>query len=328
MGNHVTDDPSQMGSADMSTIVFVHGIAQEQLAADVLESQWLPAIAGGVRNHGHPELADRLWRHTVPGDITARMAFYGHHFIDEDAQGPPDPSALDPAAAELAERLADAWLRNARDHAADLRDRAEATRQLAELHDPHDAQGPRSGLRPVMNGLARLRWFAPFGVGLAGRFVARALAQVSRYLTDDALRCKVQDHVLVHIGADTRLVIGHSLGSVVAYEAMHRSNHPAALLTLGSPLGLRTIVYERLRPRPPHVPPAVGRWDNLVDRDDLVAAHIDLGPFFPPAPNRTVIPVTATPVDNGSKPHDATHYLTKKATGEIVSEILVAGRPG
>ena len=216
----------------MSTIVLVHGIAQEHLAADLLESQWLPALAGGVRNHGNPELADRLWRHTAPGDITTRMAYYGHHFLDDQAQGPTDPAQLDPAAAELADQLGAAWLHTATAHADDTRDQATAARELAHLTDPAaPAQGPRAALRPVMNTLARLRWFAPTGMGLAGRFVYQALSQVSRYLTDPTLRTDAQNLVLAHIGPDTRLVIGHSLGSVVAYEALHRTHHPAALLT-------------------------------------------------------------------------------------------------
>jgi hypothetical protein len=307
----------------MSTIVLVHGIAQEQFAADTLESHWLPALAGGVRNHGNPDLADRLWRHTAPGDITARMAYYGHHFLHDQAQGPSTPSELDPAETELAEQLATAWLHTAAEHASDTRDRAEASRRLAELGDePDDAQGLRAAVRPAMTGVARLRWFAPMGLGLAGRFVYHALSQVSRYLTNDTIRRDAQDLVLAHIHPDTRLVIGHSLGSVIAYEALHRTARPTALLTLGSPLGLRNVIYERLRPQPPRVPPTVTRWDNLVDRDDLVASHLDLRPYFPPAAGATVVPVTPVPLDNGSKPHDATHYLTKRVTGRIVTEAL------
>jgi hypothetical protein len=308
----------------MSTIVLVHGIAQEQLAADTLESAWLPALAGGVRNHGQPELADRLWRHSAPGDITVRMAYYGQYFLDHDAQGPAGPVELDQAETELAEQLAAAWLSSAATAARDARDRAEATRHLAALTDPRDdTQGPHAALRPAINGLTRLRWFAPFGMGLAGRFVSRALTQVTRYLSNDTIRAGAQDLVLDQIGPDTRLVIGHSLGSVVAYEALHRTKHPVALLTLGSPLGLRTVIYDRLLPAPPHVPPAVTRWDNLVDRDDLVAAHLDLQPYFPPAPGHTVQPVTPTSLDNGSQPHDATHYLTKRTTGRIITEALM-----
>jgi hypothetical protein len=321
--------PLKSSGQRMSTIVLVHGIAQEQLAADTLESQWLPALAGGVRNHGNAMLADRLWRDAAAGDLTVRMAYYGNHFINKEAQGAADsgPDDLDPAATEIAEKLADVWLHTAAQRAGDARDQAEASRRLAELTNPAPgAQGPRAAVRPAMNGLARLRWFAPFGMGLAGRFVYRALSQVSRYLTDETIRSDAQDQVLALIGPDTRLVIGHSLGSVVAYEALHHAQHPVALITLGSPLGLRNVIYERLRPQPTHVPAAVTRWDNLVDHDDLVAAHLDLQPYFPPASGATVVPVTVAAVDNGSKPHDATHYLTKRVTGRIVTETLTTQR--
>jgi hypothetical protein len=70
------------------------------------------------------------------------------------------------------------------------------------------------------------------------------------------------------------------------------------------------------------VPGPVSRWDNLADVDDLVAAQLDLEPYFPPGPESTVIPITSLGVDNGSKPHDPRHYLTKSVTGRIVAESL------
>jgi hypothetical protein len=147
-------------------------------------------------------------------------------------------------------------------------------------------------------------------------------------LTDDEIRAYAQDQVLQWIGPDTRLVIGHSLGSVAAYEAVHRAyekqllnDQTLTLMTLGSPLGLQGIVYNRLRPQPPHVPPAANRWENLAAQDDLVAAKLDLAPYFQPAPGSTVTPVTHI-VDTGSKPHDIVHYLTKPTAGTIVTEAL------
>jgi hypothetical protein len=237
----------------MSTIVLVHGIAQEQLSADSLENTWLPALAGGVRNSSYPNLADRLWRDATPGDLDVRMAYYGDLFVNDGAQGTPvmDPADFDPVSAELAELLAIAFLGNAVTYAEDSRDREQGARTLANLDSGETgAQGARAKLRPAMNGLARLRWFAPLGVGLAGKFVKRTLTQVTRYLRDDDIRNDAQDRVLAHIGPETRLVIAHSLGSVVAYEALHRTTHPVALVTLGSPLGLRTVIYDRLRPQP------------------------------------------------------------------------------
>lgn len=304
----------------MATVVLVHGIAQEQESADTLESKWLPGLAGGVRNHGNPELADRLWRDGLPGEISTRMAFYGNRFLTEGAQGA-GPGRVDDTQEELMEQLAELWLATAAEHASDDQDRRTAQQWTAVPADAR-AQGARAAVRPALNRLASLRWFAPWGFGLAEKFVWRALSQVARYFTDDDVREYAQDQVLAHIGPDTRLLIGHSLGSVVAYEALHRCEHEVALLTIGSPLGLRTVVYDRLRPQPVSVPRAAVGWDNLVDRDDLVAAHLDLAPFFPPAPGAAVVPVTAEALDNGAKPHDSTHYLVKAVTGGIVEKAL------
>ncbi|MDF6103941.1 hypothetical protein [Gordonia hongkongensis] len=303
----------------MAAIVLVHGIGQEQLSADTLEKHWVPDLVGGIRKT-HPELADRIG---PAGDVGVRMAFYGDRFLRQGAQGVRDSTGLSDAELELMEHLAEAWLHTAAEHAPDPRDRREAVNELHRLgRGEAGAQGPKAVLRPAMNGLARIRWLAPVGVGVAGRFVWRALTQVSRYLADDTIRSFAQQQVLDAICPDTRIVIGHSLGSVVAYEALHHTTQPTALLTLGSPLGLRTVIYDKLQPRPPHVPALVTRWDNLVDTDDLIAAHLDLAPYFPPAPGATVIPRTNSTLDNGAQPHNATHYLTKRATGLIVSDAL------
>ncbi|MFQ6392978.1 hypothetical protein ACLMAJ_05980 [Nocardia sp. KC 131] len=305
----------------MAAIVLVHGIAQEQYAADVLESQWIPALAGGVRAAGHAELADRLWRGPLPGSPEVRMAFYGNAFLDPGAQGGTAP--INEEYSELAEQLATAWLATAAAHALDLRDQVEAQRYLDNSTlDDEGAQGVRAQTRPATNALAKLKWFAPFGFGLAGKFVDRSLAQVTRYLADETVRKHAQQQVLDLIGPETRLVIGHSLGSVVAYEALHHTRRPVTLITLGSPLALQSIIYPRLRPQPPTVPPALIRWENMADRDDIVAAHLDLAPFFPPAAGSAVVPTTHPAIDNGAQPHSAAHYLTKSTVGRIVAEAL------
>ncbi|MGW5374596.1 hypothetical protein ACWESM_04080 [Nocardia sp. NPDC003999] len=304
----------------MATIVLVHGIAQEQESADTLEARWLPGLAGGVRNYGAPELADRLWRNGTPGDLSTRMAFYGNRFLVEGAQGA--GTELDDEQLDLMEQLAATWLATAVEHAGDQRDRATARRLGTPPPPDAVAQGANARLRPALNALMRLRWFAPFGFGLAQKFVIAALSQVTRYFTDDEVREYAQRQVLDQIGPETRLVIAHSLGSVVAYEALHRTDHPVSLLTMGSPLGLRTVVYDRLRPQPSTVPKAVTNWHNLVDEDDLIAAHLDLTVFFPPYPGGTVAPVTEPHFDNGASPHDSTSYLVKSVTGGIVTKAL------
>lgn len=317
----------------MATIVLVHGIAQEQRSATVLEQDWLPALAGGVANSANHELADRIWRAGTCGEVDVRMAYYGTRFLDPGAQGGGDvdldTAPLLPGTEELTEQLAMAWLQAAAESARDLSDRSQAQGALEMLNgQAGQAQGPRGTLgRPVLNALANLRWFAPYGMWLASQFVWKALTQVTRYLTDDDIRQHAQDQVLDHIGPETRLVIGHSLGSVVAYEAMHRASDRLApgqtvtLITLGSPLGLKNVVYQRLRPQPSHVPAAAGRWENFAAEDDLVAARLDIAPYFPAAPGSTVTSNSHI-VDTGSQPHNVIHYLTKPSVGKVVAEAL------
>ena len=310
----------------MAVIVLVHGIAQEQRSADDLEAEWLPALAGGLRNAGYPELADRLWRdRPSPGGIEARMAFYGDRFLRPGTMGV-DPGDLTGEQQALAEQLAHAWLERAAADASDPRQRTQATLELARLDTtvPAELQGTGAALRSATAALARVRWFAPFGMGLAQRFVNRALAQVTNYLSDDQVRSYALEQVTRLIDSDTRVLVGHSLGSVVAYEAAHQLNQTLPLLaTLGSPLGLRTIVYERLRPQPPSFPPQVARWVNVADRDDFVAATPDLTRLFASGRPAETLFEGGWTVDNGAEPHRATFYLTKQQTAGPIGQTLI-----
>ncbi|MER7484298.1 hypothetical protein ABTX60_42960 [Streptomyces sp. NPDC126510] len=302
----------------MSQIVLVHGIGQEQEQADPLEQVWLPALAGGVRAAKQPGLADRLWRDSKPGDLECRMVFYGDLFLAPGRMG--NSQTVDDLTLqqqELATELAVEWLRQAEQRARETEDRDEAYRQRHTI-DGQTAgrQGMRAAGRPVLNALARLRWFAPAGMTLAERFADRSLAQLTRYLTEEALREEVQRRMAQHVGAETVAIIGHSLGSVVAFQAAHRLTRELPLLiTLGSPLGLRTLVYDRL-PEDKEVPAKVRRWVNLAARDDLVAAVLDLRELFKDP--RGVLESDWT-LDTGSEPHQAKFYLTKEQAGAAVA---------
>jgi hypothetical protein len=306
----------------MAEIVLLHGIAQEQKSADTLESEWLPALAGGLRVAGHQELADEVWRSARPGRREVRMAFYGDLFLRRGTQGAAaDLADLDGDQQELAETLALEWLRSAADRAGRPDDRLEAQRALygIERAGTGEAQGARALLRPALNGLTRLRWFAPLGMGFAERFVNRSLAQVTRYLTEPELRAEVQGRVIGLIGPETKAVVGHSLGSVAAFQTAHRLRREVPLLlTLGSPLGMRSLVYDRLEERR-EAPAKIRRWVNLADRDDLVAATPDLSGLF--ADPGGVLHCDWT-LDNGARPHEATSYLTKRQAGRALGDSL------
>ena len=178
--------------------------------------------------------------------------------------------------------------------------------------------------RAVLNAVTRLRWFGIGGMAFAERFVNKSLRQVTRYMSDPALHSEIQGRVLAHVGPDTKVIIGHSLGSVVAYEiaAGHLSSPLPLLLTLGSPLGLRSVIYDRLTPRPPVYPVRVRRWVNIADRNDLVAADPDLSGLFPAGVPGEGVLESGWTVDNGAKPHEAEYYLRKQQVGRPIAEAL------
>lgn len=307
----------------MAEVVLIHGIAQEQYGADVLEAQWLPSLASGVRVAGFTDLADRLWRARGPERaIEARMAFYGDLFLKKDEQGGGDLEGFD---ASLVDALAEEWLERAATRSAREKDRRAANRDLADLRGEvgDEQQGVRSLGRHLTSRVARVRFFARIGAAFAEKFIVKALAQVSTYLSNDEIRSTAQERALNLIGPDTRVIVGHSLGSVVAYEVCCQLTRPLPLLvTVGSPLGLQTIIYQQLRPQPPIFPSLVQRWANVADRNDLVAAEPDLTSFFGNGIPEGARFEGAYTVDNGAQPHEAGFYLAKSEVGGPVGEAL------
>jgi alpha-beta hydrolase superfamily lysophospholipase len=67
----------------------------------------------------------------------------------------------------------------------------------------------------ALDSLSHSRFFA----NVAKRAIVGDLKQVCAYLTDDTRR-EVGERVARCVGDDTRVVVGHSLGSGVAYEAL------------------------------------------------------------------------------------------------------------
>ena len=74
----------------VATVVLVHGIAQEQLAAPVLESTLLPALAGGLANSGNPRPRPRSARrlqHRAPSSTTTRRSRSSHSALPASRPG-------------------------------------------------------------------------------------------------------------------------------------------------------------------------------------------------------------------------------------------------
>lgn len=172
--------------------------------------------------------------------------------------------------------------------------------------------------------LSRIPWFGELGYR-AATVANRSVGQVARYFADDAVRCDAIGRVLDLIDDRTRVVIAHSLGSIVAYEAAHQLRAPLPLLvSLGSPLGIEPI---RRRLVCQGYPATVARWVNVMDRDDFVAAEPQIDSWFADGkPPEAKFEAVVT-VDNGATPHRADFYLTKAAVGRPVGEASADSRP-
>ncbi|WP_217210363.1 hypothetical protein [Streptomyces sp. AC550_RSS872] len=288
----------------MARIVGVHGVGKQRLGGNTLLKDWEPALADGLERAGGPR----------PGPDGMRMAFYGDLFRPPGhTLGVGDPVFMpdDVEAGFEAELLLEWW--------------AQCARTDPGVPPPGTtdtlARSPRA-VQTALRVLQHSRFFADISL----RALVFDLKQVRRYLTDDGLRAAARRRVEEAIGPDTRVVVAHSLGSVVAYEALcARPGHQVrALVTLGSPLGMR-MVYDRLRPEPGGWPGTTA-WTNIADEGDVVAAVKDLSLFFGAGVTGQGVTgqgVTGKVVHNGSHAHDATLYLTAKETGRAVAEGLV-----
>jgi len=278
----------------MARIVGIHGIAQQVRGPEVLRAAWLPALCDGMALSGAEPL--------VAADL--EIAFYGDLFRAKGGKAVGGPQYV---AADVEEgfelELLEAWWAQA------VANDATVSGATTKLRTSRTAQR-------ALNALSQSRFFA----GLSERLIIRFIKQVHSYLSDDSVRGEIQERVASKVSPDTAVLVGHSLGSVVAYEAA--CAHPdwdLALVTLGSPLGIRNLVFDRLRPPPEggrgEFPAGAMAWTNIADTGDVVALTKRLAPLFGER-------VQDLLVNNGSKAHDISPYLTAAQTGHAIAEGL------
>jgi hypothetical protein len=286
----------------MARVVGVHGIGKQLLGEDTLLKEWCPALADGLRRAGAEGAVSQ-------SDVA--MAFYGDLFRPAGellAVGYPRYTAAD-VDEGYEQQLLLAWWRAA----------AESDPAVVPPGGETLVATPRS-LQAAFRALSGSRFFAD----VALRAMVFDLKQVHRYLHDKDVRARARERIIKAIGEDTRVVVAHSLGSVVAYEALcARPGHPVqALVTLGSPLGIPNLILHRLQPAPLGLggarrgvwPGGDGMvWTNLADDGDVVALVKDLRPAFGDA-------LRSVRVHNGAHAHDATAYLTDALCGQAIAE--------
>jgi hypothetical protein len=142
------------------------------------------------------------------------------------------------------------------------------------------------------------------------------------------------------------LLIGHSLGSMIAYDTLWDLSHdePPAhgrvdlFVTMGSPLATN-FVRRRLRGREEsgaaRYPTNIGRWVNLAALGDTTALHARLAPHFREMVDLGLVESIDDYVDLdnffhadfGVNVHEAYGYLAQPKVGELVGD-WVSDRSG
>ncbi len=144
----------------------------------------------------------------------------------------------------------------------------------------------------------------------------RLLAQADAYVRQPTIRQAARCRVEATVDEDTRVVVAHSLGTLVAYEALcaHPEWGVTDFVTIGCPLAA-DLVHPLLEPCPTDGtgawPGSIERWTNIADARDPAAANSLRGRFSGP--------VTEYKVDNGHRVHDPEPYLNNRWTGHAVA---------
>jgi hypothetical protein len=289
----------------MPRVLGVHGIGQQYRSGPELTRGWWDALRGGLEVAGFRPAADNL------AETEVRVAFFGDLFRPKGALAGGEPPYTPADVQPGPERdLLETWY-------------AAALEQDPSLGPPEGALGPgRVAAQAMVERLLRSPTFAR----VAQRAFIGNLKQVTAFLTKPNVKEHLLQRVAEEVTPDTRVIIGHSLGSVVVYEYVARYRPPQVelLITAGSPLGIPNLVFERLTPPPTRGvgawPGRVPGWVNLADPDDVVALCKQLAPLFP-APDGDAGAQDRL-VDNGEEPHAASRYLNAEPTGAALGRVL------
>ena len=283
----------------MSFIVGVHGIGQQQSGRHQLLATWSQAALDGLER-----ASGQRWVAPLSLDI----AFYGDLFLPPVHVGSKrrTESAFTPSLL-LAEELS----------AEELLEFESAVLEAvgpATLEDVENLPTPKGYTRAPAPVRVLVRVVDHvFGPGTAVILLG-VFRQVKRYLSDVGVKRLVDDRVAAAVGADTKIILGHSLGSVVAFDYVRR--HPEtgiSLITLGSPLGfrfVRELLADTDLPLSLDWLADISAWTNVRDPRDVVACAGDLSRWWPCAADARV--------DNGGDAHAVTRYLGKAATGAAI----------
>jgi hypothetical protein len=261
-------------------IIGIHGLSNKPAEA-TLKNWWLAAINDGLKGVGGAPIAAAQFK----------MAYWANLQYENPDHSPepytaPDTDVIDSDRSKI--------IAIGREFFADVIGKfGDLKRQLT---DSQRIEGIRNAVREkVVRDLADY-----YDDESRIRFTGRAGQQ-----TRAAIRSVLQELIEQH-GDDEIMVIGHSMGSVVAYDVLRNLRDTgiriAHLITIGSPLGL-SAVKQKIRAewdraeKQPRVPEVLtDSWHNFGDPKDLVCSDLSVADEYLPA---VIVNAKDTVVFNG-----------------------------
>jgi hypothetical protein len=295
----------------MAPIIAVHGISQQTSGSKVIHSEWWPALSSGLDLAGY-DLQDESY---------LVCPFYGYLFRKPSTSVIIESDQLedDIEFQEYEREFLELLLEGAENSGADKISRS----FLEGVQLEGNSSRIPGNIQDLLRKLSKFRFFANFVSDNLERLRCD-IRQVGLYL-NDKLRKDIREIVIANIQEDTKVVIGHSLGSVVAYEALcQQPGNVVSFISIGSPLGIQNLIFDKLQPSPTKGhgvwPGKVKYWTNLAEKGDVVALEKQLSQYF----SDEVRKVKDIGVDNDSDAHDARRYLTTIEVGEAVRQGLLS----
>ena len=177
----------------------------------------------------------------------------------------------------------------------------------------------RAGIAELLGNIEGSNVIAALGRAASDAAFDRIVDMVTIMATVPDLRDRMRARAEAVVGDDTRVLVSHSLGTMLSYMAL--CNHPHwkvhTFVTLGSPLA-SPMIFKHLDPPPidgkGQWPGSVQRWVNVRAIGDKAAA-VSLREKFGPRVEELLI-------DNGSRAHDPEPYLNAAATGAAIAAAL------
>jgi hypothetical protein len=294
--------PSRAVAQRVTRLVLVHGRAQEGRDPEVLKAEWMTTLKRGAL----------ALNRTVPTDLDVAFPFYGD-VLDKYAR------ELDiPLSADMQTRGATPtdreFLQFQAEFAEEVRKRSGITDAQIETEFGDDPQqrGPLNWAWVQ----ATLRAVDKYGGGAGKKTLEIFTRDVFLYVNRPGVRDEIDAIVAAKLTEQPTVVVGHSLGSVVAYSVLRRDTRALKVpiyVTVGCPLAVRSI---RDLFRPLRSPKPIAGWYNAFDTRDTVALYPLDATNFPVQPAIDNYGQVKNPTDNH---HGIIGYLDNP---EVAKHIL------